>query len=326
MKTYRISVIYQAMSQITHMSGTSGNEALINRESVYTKDGIKKVPVISGNALRHRSIREPGAKHLVAKYDLSGKLTVDQVNFMLTGGSLSESSVTDNLKVISDLKEYFPLYRLLGGSLRNQIIAGSLQFGRALLLCEETKEILNKTFPKELNIDNSRLKSFEEFISNYQYTRGDIKNKKDVDFYLEAVKLSEEKESTLMIYAGQTVMIGSLFFQDIIMPNISEIELGSLLNAFSIWQDHGGVIGGKGSIGHGKLKAFILIESDDGIINNYQDFINLYNEYIMDKKDSAIEWLFQNLGDRPKKEKEEKPKKAKKEKESTQDEIEEMLI
>ena len=308
--TYRVTVLYEAKSPITHMKGVSGNEALINREAIFTERGKTYVPVLSGNALRHKTIREPGARHLIREYELNGKLTIDQVNFMLVGGTLSESSVTSNLKIISEMKECFPLFRLLGGSLRNQILAGSLQSGRGVLVCEENRKVLKGLLPKEFELP-MRLKSFEDFIDKYQYTRGDIKNNKGINNYLSEKDQSESRDSTLMIYSGQTIMSGSLFYQDIVIPNVSKYELGAYLSSIKIWIESGGIIGGKSSIGHGKLKPSIYIESTNGKIEDFDNYINLYNDYILSVKDRAINWLNENLGDKPKVEKEEKPKKEK---------------
>lgn len=79
-------------------------------------------------------VREPGALYIVDMLGLRGKLNIDQANYLFTGGSLTESSTNDNLKRIAEMQHLFPLLRLLGGSLRNQVIGGSLFVLRGIMI------------------------------------------------------------------------------------------------------------------------------------------------------------------------------------------------
>lgn len=302
LETYRVFCLSEALSPVSHMMGTRGNEAVISREPVYSKNGAKLVPVLSGNAIRHKAIREPGSKYLVSLYDLAGKLTIDQLNFMFSGGSLTESSVTDNLKTIADLQRIFPLYRLLGGSLRNQIVSGSMHVGRGILLCEENRETINKSLPTEFEKIDFVLSGAEAFVGQYQYTRGDARKMKDVDFFAAVEELNNPPESNLMIYAGQTVMRSSVFLHEITLINVSYLELGAMVDAFERWQKDGGVIGGQSRIGHGKLKTSIHITPEISI----DDAANEYRNHALSVRDEAIDWLNTAFAERKKKEKPEK--------------------
>ena len=53
------------------MMGVNGNEALINREAIIYDGKISHVPAISGNALRHRLIRENGAYYIIGVCNLA---------------------------------------------------------------------------------------------------------------------------------------------------------------------------------------------------------------------------------------------------------------
>ena len=86
MKTYKINFLATALTPITHMMGTKGNEALINREAVYVDGKVVNIPYLSGNSIRHKMIREPGTIDLIKQCDLEGKLSIEQFAFMSNGG------------------------------------------------------------------------------------------------------------------------------------------------------------------------------------------------------------------------------------------------
>jgi hypothetical protein len=284
--TVKIHCISETKTPLTHMSETSGNEAIINREKIYCDGNIKDVPVISGNALRHKIIREPGAFYLVQQLGLQEKLNIDQANFLFTGGSLSESSTNENLKRIADMQQYFPLYRLLGGSLKNQIIGGSLFSLRGVMICEENRENLKSLLPENYDLPEEIMKSCENFITDYQYTRTD-----GAKFTSEK---ENEKKSNLMIYNGQAVIPGSLFYHGFILDRITLSEIGALFKSIQLWNDGGSFIGGMGRIGHGKLDTKCIIETINDFYNNEIDVekaIENYENHVAENKENCINWL-----------------------------------
>lgn len=282
---YKIHCLLETLSPLTHMMGTNGNEAIINREAVLYNKRICHIPVISGNALRHKMIREPGAFYLINACDLEGKMGIDQLNFMFNGGSLVESSVSCNINKISDMKEKLPLYQLLGGCLRNQIVSGSLNVGRGMLVCRENIDRINSLLPEEFQLA-ADIFSSDRFIAQYQYTRGDAVKMKDFDLLAELDEQNEaEKEkSHLMIYNGQSIVAGSLFYINLVVNNANELEIGSLLHAMSNWN---GMIGGQGSRGHGKCRLSIINCNID-----IDRCVDLYTAHVDKNKDGIKAWLF----------------------------------
>jgi hypothetical protein len=121
------------------MSGTAGNEGIVAREPVHTERGVMMVPFLSGNALRHRCIRHPMAMWLIERYGLDGQLSLLQLNFLLHGGNLTMSTASESTRRIAECHEYWPMIRLCGGSLQDQILAGSLDVWRGTLICEENR-------------------------------------------------------------------------------------------------------------------------------------------------------------------------------------------
>jgi hypothetical protein len=262
-------------SPLTHASGSVGNESVIAVERVNTARGYRMVPFISGNAMRHRSVRDPGVRWLLSEYGLEGKLTLQQQNFLLHGGNLSESTARENTKLIAEMKEAWPLLRLLGGSISNQILAGSLDVWRPRLVCEENRPFLQ-------GCPASRLLSSESFVGQWQYTRGDAAK--------EATATDEPKpshKSNLMIFSGQCVIVGAVFEHGFVLKHVSAVELGALLWSLRLWQQQGGTIGGQAARGHGRLRTELL----DMMAEEQEEHCGLYVDYARSVKDRAIAWL-----------------------------------
>jgi hypothetical protein len=232
------------------------------------------VPILSGNAIRHRAIREPGMMWLIEEYELRGKLNVAQLNFLLHGGNLTESTANENTRRIADMHRTWPLLRLLGGSLPNQILAGSLDVWRGILVCEE-----NRPF---LPVNGSPLKNAAEWLDGFQYTRGDAAKSG-----IPVTESALDAPTNLMIMSGQAVVRGARFFHGFILKHVSEIELGAMLWSLRLWQHAGGTIGGQAAKGHGRLRCELL--SIDGV--DQEAACAAYRDYAQSVKNDAIAWL-----------------------------------
>jgi hypothetical protein len=289
--TVKIHFLSEAMSPISHMMGVSGNESIINREKVVYKNSVVDVPVLSGNALRHKMIRETGALYLIDQCCLRGKLSIDQANYMLTGGSLSESSTNDNIPLIASMQKISPLFRLLGGSLKNQVIGGSLFVSRGLLCCAENADTIEKQSGRAM--PDGEIMPAQHFIGKYQYTRGDADKMKDSADMIEPHE-TKKGVNNLMIYSGESIITGSIFYHNITLYNVSPLEVGAALHCVNQWQNNDGIIGGSSRIGHGKLKSSIWI---DGIVDwfeqekNPEDLVLDYINHVNENKDNFIKWL-----------------------------------
>jgi hypothetical protein len=278
---YRVVCLSEAVAPITHMSGSSGNVSLVAREPVLTSRGATWVPYLSGNAIRHRCVREPGFRWLIGQWGLKGRLTLSQINFLFHGGNLTEGGGRENTRRIAEFQRIFPLGRLLGGSLPDQILAGSLQCWRGSLVCEENRPSLAGVIPGL--VPEGRLRPAESFVSEYQYTRGDAA-KTQVDLLNEAEEV--EPGSNLMIFSGQTVISGAIFLHGFTLPHVDLVELGALLWSLSLWQSAGGTIGGHASRGHGRLRLYLL---DDSAA--YADAMEAYEDHVRATRDEAVSWL-----------------------------------
>lgn len=289
-KTHVLHLIIETLSPLTHMMGVNGNEAIINREATLYNSKLCYLPVISGNALRHRLIRENGAYYIIGVCNLAGKMNIDQLNYLFNGGSLVESSVSTNIKRIAEMQEVLPLYRLLGGCLRNQIVQGSLSVGRGMLICRENVNRINSLIPEEFKIGESIFPA-EKYVDQYQYTRGDAAKMKDIDFFAAIDELNNEDDnskSNLMIYNGQDIIPGALFYCEIVLKNVSDLELGAALHCLNRWN---GFLGGQGSRGHGRCKGYLLGIDPAESLRLIGDYIT----HVQANKDKIIEWLSESF-------------------------------
>lgn len=296
MKTYNLLCLSEAVSPITHMRGVSGNESLVMREPVVSPHGVAWLPCLSANAIRHRFVREPGARWLIDEYGLRGALTLPQLNFLLHGGNLTEGGGRENTRRIADLYRCFPLLRLLGGTIPDQILCGSLDVWRGRLVCEENRDGLRADLAKVgWELPDPPLCAAEHFVSGYQYTRGDAALTAP-DLAPEAdseLKRGENRDgkSNLMIFAGQAVSTGAHFVHGFTVRHVSRVELGALLHALSLWQRGGGTIGGQAARGHGRLRTWLYLEGEDG-----SALVGEYLEYAAKVRAEAVNWLNDAFG------------------------------
>lgn len=305
-KIYKVFCLSEAVSPITHMSGSSGNESIVMREPVIANAGVVWIPKLTGNAIRHRCVREPGWRWLIDRYGLAGKLTLPQLNYCFHGGNLTEGGGREDTKRITAMQRIFPLSRLVGGCLPDQILSGSLHVWAGRLVCEENRGGVQSDMPDGWELPKEPLRSAEHFVSGYQYTRGDA-TKTMVGLLAEPEDdllrgENRDGKSNLMIFAGQSVMVGACFTHGFLLNHVSQLEFGALLWSLKLWQDAGGTIGGQAARGHGRLSTSIYAGDDDG-----EAAIEAYKVHAESVKDDAIAWLndaFAARVPRPKKTKE----------------------
>lgn len=306
-KTHEIVCISESLSPISHMSGTEGNEAILNREAVATSQGVQWVPSLSGNAIRHKAVRAPGMRWLADAYGLSGSLTLAQYNYLFHGGALTLSTKVEDLARVADWQRLWPLGRLIGGCLPDQVLAGSLQTWRGVLACRENATAMRAILPPEL-IPDRPLRSAASLVDGWQYTRSGSASR-NPDLLAEG----QGAEGDLMIFAGQAVMRGAVWVHGFTLPHVSDVEVGALLWSLSLWQQEGGTIGGMSARGHGRLATSIVTDGLD-----VEGLIEGYKTYAMSVRDEAVAWLrdvFRKCDDKAAAKEEKKaaakPKKAK---------------
>lgn len=285
-RNYNIICLSEALSPISHAARTEGNQSVLLRDEFVTERGVARPPKINGNAIRHRAVRAPGYRWLVDEYGLAGTLTLPQLNFAFHGGSLTEGGGREDTARIADFQRLFPLGRLLGGCLPDQILAGNLQVWIATLVCEENRRYLEAILgPDRLP---ARLRPAESCVTDYQYVRGDaIKTRLDLARADEPGRVdraevlrgeapdreSGRRKLSDMPFAGQSVMRGSVFLHGFTLPHANVLELGALLWSLRLWQAAGGTLGGQSARGHGRLALSIVardVTSETRVVESWE--------------------------------------------------------
>lgn len=303
--SYEITCFSVAASPISHMSGTEGNEAILAREAVATPSGVQYVPALSGNQIRHKLVREPGMLWLIDQYGLAGRLSLKQYNFLLHGGALTDSTKTEDLARVADWQRLFPLGRLLGGCLPDQILAGSLLAGRGVFVCRENQGRVESMIDHKFD---KPLRAAASLVDGWQYTRSGsaarrnhlLKRREpkpaEVGLFgaIDApaddldVEPGDEKTGNLMIFAGQSIISGAAFLHQFTIPHGSILELGALLWSLRLWKEAGGTVGGMAARGHGRLTTAITSGVSE---TEMVEAIDAYKTHATAVKDEAVDWL-----------------------------------
>jgi hypothetical protein len=113
------------------------------------------------------------------------------------------------------------------------------------------------------------------------------------DYLVELFERHCDVGLVLMIYNGQHVIPGAVFYHDFILQNVSRLEVGALAAALSYWQAYGGIIGGSSRIGHGKLDMSVYAEGVDFLGENISmtELAREYREHTRMNAGRINEWL-----------------------------------
>lgn len=277
-KDRSITLLSEVMSLATHMAGSAGNVSLMARREVATPDGVFRTAWLSGNALRHRMVRSPGFGWLVDRIGLHGKLSLMQANFLFHGGQLVKglAGPSEDLRRVADWQSLFPLGRLLGGCLPDQILSGTLVVRPGVLVCRENARIIEH-HAGDLAA-GGRFRPASAYESGYQYTRGDVAGARG----------SSEDESNQMIFAGECVIPGAAFIHGFSIQHAEDAELGALLLALDSWEAGGATVGGMSARGHGHLRTAIVSGVDP---EEAEACKAAYVAHVDANKDACVEWL-----------------------------------
>ena len=254
--TATILCLSRAVSPITHQAGTVGNESVLNDEPIRTPLGVRRVPMLSGNAIRHRLVRGPAAAHLVEAWGLAGTLSKDELNLLFHGGLRREASLGVSLARTAEMERLFPMLRLLGACLPDDIYPGSLAAMRGILVCRENESRIRSMVPADWIPEIMSLAPATSFVARWQYVRGESRKSQP---QLKPTNMAaidadpKQAGSDMMPFAGTCVVPGAEFLHGFVVKHADELQLGCLLHSIQRWQADGATIGGMGARGHGIL-------------------------------------------------------------------------
>ena len=270
-----IHMLSTALSPITHMHGTAGNVALLQREAILGKDGqVYSIPCLSGNALRHSLVRAPAAEYMCEAIDMP-LMPYQLADLIWHGGRLTKANPL-TAGATKALLDSVPFLALLGGALPGQILQGCLKVSRGLLVCDEAADIIERR--SGVAVQNTH--GAETFVGSYLYTRGAEENNPD------AIQ-------DRMIYEGECVKAGAKFYHTMSLEQSSPLAIGCLLKALT---DASKDIGGMGRIGHGELHiewacTSIAVGDERSLIDGYTDYLK--------QNASAVKSALMDLFDEP---------------------------
>lgn len=234
-----------------------GTLKLINKQLVLTKDGIKEVPVISGNAIR-------GIWRRLAARELLELLEIETIPkklkyLLYVGGGLSEKGKGNPLKEFefkNKLRKNIPMLSLFGCSIGTGMLEGKLKTGFVYPVVKETYRILGLE-----EVDDETI-SAKDIIGEAMGTRLD-----NIDLTKE--EYEKEKSSVQMIYHHQYMAPGVKLMQDITILKPNDIEVSCFISILEKFKEYP-YIGGMISKGFGRVKIDKMPEESS---EQYIDYI-----------------------------------------------------
>lgn len=270
----KITGTWKAKSPISHNADTSlSTTTLFRKQKMITADNeVVDTPIITGNGTRGL-MRRLLMKELMLQMGVEPRsLTPDFYYILFSGGFIAKgaSGRYDLAGLKQKIREYVPAISLLGTAFGAQTMDGKVNVGIAYPLCKEIKHIISDEVPEEY-LENT----FWVYLDEIFYTRHD--------------DLEEPNDTvTQMKYEIESLAPGTLFYHEIIDETDTEIEAACLRKAIELFIENG-QIGGKKSIGHGK------IEVDYNGVEDLPDS-SVYDNFI-DENRKEIEEVFDTIAE-----------------------------
>lgn len=276
MEKKRYEFVLEAAQPIAHHAESIGNEAVIMRRKLRTRDGWAQVPIVSADTMRH-GMREAAAYAFLDAAGLIGShLSENALRLLFAGGMVSGKGDggTVSLDAYRELAELVPPLALFGGCASNRVIPGRLQVDDATLICEETtRYVPTWAIDAHLELYGDPL-SRRDHVEEVQRVRMDPtlspeKRKLLTDGDRQAVEhkmlrseaghdagdhvaISAEK-SSMMPRRFERVAQGSLFWWACEARCYSDLEIDTFNVSVATFLHHA-TVGGKRGTGHGLLR------------------------------------------------------------------------
>ena len=226
------SGIITCLSPLSHNDDINlGTDTKYRRMKMQTQDGIEDIPIYSGNAYR-------GILRRIAAADFLEKIEASKISDALyytyfAGGALQKGSSQGGIEVgmKREVRTNIPFLSLFGTAYQNQVMPGKLNVGIGIPISRET----------EIFTGIQSEKSIWDIMVEIFYTRRDDLEDKE----------TEQKEQ--MKYTVECLSAGTTLQHEFTLDNASDIEL-SCFGAIMVKLNEDPVLGGKSSVGHGKVR------------------------------------------------------------------------
>lgn len=264
-RTYNLFCVSEAMAPITYGMKTEGNVAIIARENVVLPEGRRSLPILWANGLKHQLLREHAAAYILDRLGIDGLIDERQLIFLMNGGIYHLGGGADRTSTRVEVARLFPMVALAGGCLPGQLLHGSAIVSHGYLCCRENAGLVRAMLPAAFDLpDDTVFRPAEEYVGSLQSYKHDARKSHADLLHGDArpLKLTTGKENPMMPHGGECVLRGAVFAHRIILNDVTDIELGCMLDSIARWQHAGGAIGGQSARGNGTLKIHIHVAPD----------------------------------------------------------------
>ncbi|PCG20838.1 RAMP superfamily CRISPR-associated protein [Brachyspira sp. G79] len=275
-----ITVIYKTISPISHIDRSVSNYSSFNQIKLFDdNDELIEIPIISANSFRG-ALRNAGASYILTL--LNTKVSKPVFHLLFSGGSISSSIVNDVDKANS-IREQHPFVSIFGGCTSDMMLSGKIQLTNLYPIVKETKNITK--------IESN--KSYKHLLSDYISIKMDDSKNDLLSQYMNN-EYSEDVK-TQMIYETEYLTVGTSLWQEIILKDMNELELGAFISSIWNWLKNNAVLGGKANAGFGFFEAIfdfgeygkIIYENRETRIAEHLEIImNSYTNYLLSNKEN----------------------------------------
>lgn len=230
---------------------------------------VMPVPSISGNALRHCMIREPGANRLIAELGLQPytnklvdeHLTIGVTRFLYSGGQLQAKAKSPSKYDLleADLRQRYPIVDAVGGSTDSWLMTESACKVAGWVVCEEN------------NRATQAIAGIESKVSIFDYLSEETKTRAGIG--------GKDKESGQMIFSYEVLAAGLPVVVEVSFNPFSQpLTIGAVWQAVQDWSVQGGIVGGRSQIGHSRFAMEVLS-------GDYAEQGQAYLSYLAESRD-----------------------------------------
>lgn len=289
-----ISCIYTLRQPLSHIGESESTVSFLNTVRVVNNDNVEEVFAYTGNAIRG-TLRDCGAKYLLDTIRSTDgnedfKVSKKMFHILFSGGNITGEQKND-IDQIVQIRKKLPFVSLFGAGIGNQILAGKMAQGFALPICAETTGII----PRWIT-DNSSYSldlGWKQLTGTIQFSRKD--DLKDVLLNGYAAQVEEEADKSQMRYEVEYVSAGTQLYHEIILDNLTPLELGAFISCIKAWADKP-ILGGMSSKGFGltdlniydgdtQRKIIKVVDNKISIVDEYHTHLNNYKKFIIENVD-----------------------------------------
>lgn len=276
MQTHKIEIVLQADQPIAHAEETLGSSSILMRADVRQPDGsLERVPIITGDAMRH-GLREAAAYAWLDAAGLLGATLTEEALRLLFAGGMVTGTAGGSVKLgdYRQMCDVFPPLAILGGCAQNRVIEGRIMVDEALLICVETAHLMPAWVVEWASNGAATWQESRSLVEEVQRVRMDPSlseskrtllldnHRAQIESRLDASEAASEvgehcakaaSKSSMLPRRHERLVRGSLLFWRVTATTYSDLERDTLhVMLASFLAD--ARVGGKRATGHGLLR------------------------------------------------------------------------